>query len=246
VLRSLAPLAALVLLAAPAGPAFAEPPRYQNPIVRQRADPWVQRHTDGWYYFTASVPQYDRIEIRRSRTIQGLGEAEPTVIWRRHDNGIMSANIWAPEIHFIDGSWYIYFAAARTSARFDHRIYVLQNDSQDPLAGTWVERGRLDTGWSTFSLDATTFAHRGRRYLVWAQRDFKIPGNSNLYIAPMADPLSLAGPAVRLSVPEHEWETQGFLVNEGPAVLVHGGRVVPHLLRQRHGCPLLHGHADRR
>ena len=77
----------LVSLVVLGGGATAEPPRYQNPIVRQRTDPWVYRHADGWYYFTASVPEYDRVEIRRSRTIQGLGSAPAVVVWRRHDAG---------------------------------------------------------------------------------------------------------------------------------------------------------------
>lgn len=42
-----------------------------KPIILQRADPWIYKHTDGYYYFTASVPEYDRIEIRRSKTIMG-------------------------------------------------------------------------------------------------------------------------------------------------------------------------------
>ncbi|MCY7185891.1 hypothetical protein MK534_09240, partial [Streptococcus gallolyticus subsp. gallolyticus] len=29
---------------------------YHNPIVLERADPWVYKHTDGYYYFTGSVP----------------------------------------------------------------------------------------------------------------------------------------------------------------------------------------------
>ena len=32
-----------------------------QPLIEQRADPCIYRHTDGYYYFTASVPQYDRI-----------------------------------------------------------------------------------------------------------------------------------------------------------------------------------------
>jgi GH43 family beta-xylosidase len=91
---------------------------FHNPIVLQRADPWVYLHTDGCYYFTASVPEYDRIELRRSRTIQGLGSAEPVTIWSKYAVGPMSANIWAPEIHYIDGKWYIYFAAARVDGLF--------------------------------------------------------------------------------------------------------------------------------
>jgi GH43 family beta-xylosidase len=133
----------------------------KNPIVEQRADPWVYKHTDGFYYFTASVPEYDRIEVRRSKTIQGLGDAEPVVAWTKHEDGIMSANIWAPEIHFIDGKWYIYFAAARKDAIFDHRMYVIENDSQNPLEGNWVEKGQVRTAWESFSLDATTSEHQG-------------------------------------------------------------------------------------
>ena len=196
-----------------------------NPLIEQRADPWVLRHTDGYYYFSASVPEYDRIEIRRAETLAGLAEAEPVVVWRKRNSGIMSRNIWAPEIHYIDGKWYIYFAAARVDAPFDHRIYVLENESANPLEGTWVEKGQLRTNWESFSLDATTFAHYGSRYLVWAQRDPAIPGNSNLYIAEMSNPWTISGEQVMLTRPEYPWEVIGFLVNEGAAALIRNGRV---------------------
>ena len=26
------------------------------PLIEQRADPYIYRHSDGYYYFTASVP----------------------------------------------------------------------------------------------------------------------------------------------------------------------------------------------
>lgn len=197
----------------------------KNPIVEQRADPWVYKHTDGYYYFTASVPEYDRIEVRRSKTIQGLGDAEPVVAWTKHEDGIMSANIWAPEIHFIDGKWYIYFAAARKDAIFDHRMYVIENDSQNPLEGNWVEKGQVRTAWESFSLDATTFEHHGNLYYVWAQSDPEIEGNSNLYIAKMTNPWTLTGPQVMITTPEYDWEKIGFLVNEGAAVLKRNGKI---------------------
>lgn len=28
----------------------------KNPLIEQRADPWIYKHTDGYYYFIASVP----------------------------------------------------------------------------------------------------------------------------------------------------------------------------------------------
>jgi len=196
-----------------------------NPIVEQRADPWVYKHTDGYYYFTASVPEYDRIEVRRAAIIQGLAEAETVVAWRKHEEGPMSANIWAPEIHYIDGKWYIYYAAARADEIFAHRMYVIENDSQNPLEGTWVEKGQVKTDWESFSLDATTFEHKGKRYYVWAQRDPEIIGNSNLYIAKMVNPWTIEGPQVMITRPEYEWETIGFLVNEGAAVVKRNGKI---------------------
>jgi GH43 family beta-xylosidase len=196
-----------------------------NPVVAQRADPWVYRHTDGTYYFTGSVPAYDRIELRRAETLQGLAFAEPITIWRRHGSGPMSYHIWAPEIHFVDGRWYIYFAAGRVDEIFDIRMYVLENASPNPLEGEWVEKGQLRTNWESFSLDATTFEHHGIQYLVWAQNDPDIRGNTNLYIAEMENPWTIRGQQVMLTRPEYDWEMQGYLVNEGPAVLKRNGRI---------------------
>lgn len=202
---------------------------YLNPIVLQRADPWVYKHTDGYYYFTASVPEYDRIELRRSATIQGLQNSEAKAVWHKYETGPLSANIWAPEIHYLQGKWYIYFAAARTTETkdglFDHRMYVLETDAENPLEGAWLEKGQVHTRWESFALDATVFEHRGELYYVWAQKDPEIEGNSNLYISRMSNPWTLSGEQSMISTPEYEWEKQGFLVNEGAAVLKRNGRI---------------------
>jgi GH43 family beta-xylosidase len=200
-----------------------------TPLIPQRADPFICRHDDGYYYFTASVPEYDRVELRRARTIAGLATAAPVDIWRKPPSGPMSDLIWAPEIHFLDGRWYVYFAAAPSreirDGLFQHRIYILSTRASNPLEGPWEVAGRMDTGLDTFCLDATAFRHRGVNYFMWAQKDPAIAGNSNLYLAPMASPTRLAGAPVMLSHPEYDWEVQGFLVNEGPAVLARHGRI---------------------
>ncbi len=205
-----------------------------NPIVLQRADPCVLRH-DGQYYFTGSYPLYDRIVLRRAERLEDLQGAPEVTVWERHESGPQSRLIWAPELHRIGDAWYLYYAAAPDGTpsadepgadeTFNHRVYVLECTDPDPLAGTWVERGQVDTGWESFALDATTFVHRDAQYLVWAQQDVAIPGNSNLYIARMANPWTLDTPAVLLTRPEFDWETRVFAVNEGPSVLIRGGRV---------------------
>lgn len=200
-----------------------------EPLIRQRADPFIFRHNDGYYYFTASVPAYDGIELRRARSIGELAGAAPVMVWRKQRTGPCSDLIWAPEIHFIRGAWYVYFAAAPTREQkdelFQHRMYAIHTDSPNPLEGDWTFAGQIDTGRDTFCLDATAFEHDGRLYYVWAQKDRDIPGNSNLYIAEMKNPLELDSEPVLLSRPEYDWETRGFSVNEGPAVVKHDGHV---------------------
>lgn len=204
---------------------FGAQPPPPNPVVEQRADPHLTRHTDGYYYFAATVPEYDRIELRRAREIRALATAAPKTIWRKHATGAMGSHIWAPELHHIDGKWYVYFAAGGAEKVWDIHIYVLENASANPLEGEWTERGQLNTGWESFALDATTFVHRGTRYLAWAQKDAKIKGNTNLYLAKMASPTSIVPPAVMLSKPDLPWEQIRYWVNEGPAVIVRHGRV---------------------
>lgn len=202
--------------------------QWPNPLIEQRADPFILRHEDH-YYFIASVPEYDRLEIRRADTLAGLAQARATVIWRKHASGAASELIWAPELHRIEGKWYVYFAAAHTKKlrdnMFQHRMYVLECPDADPLQGVWTEKGQIVTQFDTFSLDATTFRHQGKQWYLWAQKAPDIPGNSNLYLSEMATPWQLKGMPVMLSKPEFDWECRGFLVNEGPAVITHGERL---------------------
>ncbi len=202
--------------------------QYMNPIVEQRADPWVYKHTDGYYYFTASVPEYDRIIIRRASTLQGLGEAEEVVVWRYHESGEMSQHIWAPEIHYINGKWYIYFAAGERDDVWKIRPFVLECTGADPLKDAWIEKGIMkkanesSEAFTDFSLDMTTFEDRGQRYSIWAEKRNNI---SNLYIDKMVNPWTIEGHEVMISTPEYPWEQIGFWVNEGAAVLKRNGNI---------------------
>jgi GH43 family beta-xylosidase len=200
---------------------------FRNPLLRQRADPHVFLHADKQYYFTSTVPEYDRIEIRRTHDLNLLSTAETKVIWRKHATGPLSKHIWAPEIHHIDAKWYIYFTASSVDAIWEIRPQVLVNESTDPFKGEWRELGQLKTGWESFSLDGTTFVHRGKRYFAWTQRG-RTPEEgkgTNIYLSEMSSPTTLAGRVALLSKPEFEWEKRKYEVNEGPAVLIRNGRV---------------------
>ena len=89
-------------------------------FIKDRADPYVTRGSDGTYYFTASYPMYgsddpegyDRIILRKATTIDGLACAEEKVIWDEKYSNTSHRFIWAPEIHEINGRWYVLFAAS--------------------------------------------------------------------------------------------------------------------------------------
>ncbi|MCI9846028.1 family 43 glycosylhydrolase [Flavobacterium pectinovorum] len=198
---------------------------FNNPIAEQRADPWVYKTDAGEYYLIATVPEYDRIVIRKANSINGLKEAKDKEVWHKHEKGVMGSHIWAPELHRIDGKWYIYFAAGESENIWNIRIWVLSNPSANPMEGKWTEEGQLKTQKESFSLDATTFEHKGKRYLIWAQN---VRGGSHgtaLVLSEMKNPTTLTGPEVILTEPEFSWEREKYNVNEGPAVIKKNGKI---------------------
>ena len=88
---------------------------YQNPFIEERADPYITLGPDGFYYFTASYPMksaddkdgYDRVILRRAKDISELASAEEITIWKVADTTLTHRFIWAPELHYIAGRWYM-------------------------------------------------------------------------------------------------------------------------------------------
>ena len=204
---------------------------YNKPWILQRADPYVYKHTDGTYYFTASIPAYDGIVLRHSDTLAGLKDAEEVRVWQKHDKGIMSEHIWAPELHYLDGKWYIYYAGGDIDDVWAIRPYILECADQDPMTGNWVEKGKMtraeedEFSFEAFSLDGTVFENRGKHYYIWAEKVGVGKQISNLYIAEMENPCKLKTVQVLLTTPDYDWERIGFWVNEGPAVMHHDGKI---------------------
>ncbi|WP_116107235.1 family 43 glycosylhydrolase [Lewinella sp. IMCC34191] len=195
---------------------------FENPLAEQRADPWVYRADDGTYYLIATVPDYDKIVISSAKSINELKEAKEKTLWEKHYSGVMGHHIWAPELHRIDGIWYIYFAAAEAEDIWKIRMWVLSNESDDPMTGEWTEEGQITSERDDFALDATTFTHHDKRYLIWAERD---GDGTSLILSEMSDPTTLTGPQVVITQPEYSWERIKYNVNEGPAVIKRDDRI---------------------
>lgn len=205
--------------------------KFNEPWILQRADPYVYLHEDGWYYFTASVPAYDGIILRRAKSLGGLADAKETYIWHKHESGPMSEHIWAPEIHYLFGKWYIYFAGGEKEDVWKIRPYVLECQGQDPMNDPWKEMGKMqraaedEFSFEAFSLDATVFENNGNWYYIWAEKVGAGKQISNLYIAQMENGYTLKTVQELLTTPDYDWERIGFWVNEGPGIIKKNGKI---------------------
>ena len=63
--------------------------KFDNPIAEQRADPWVYKTDDGIYYLIATVPEYNRIVLRKADSINDLKGATEKDIRHKHEMGLM-------------------------------------------------------------------------------------------------------------------------------------------------------------
>ena len=204
---------------------------YNEVWIQKRADPYVYKHTDGTYYFTASLPDYDGIALRKADKLFDLKDAPEKMIWKKHDKGIMSFHVWAPELHFIFGKWYIYFAAGDVDDIWAIRPYVLECRGDDPFNDEWIEKGMMQCSDEdpfsirAFSLDGTVLENHGEYYFIWAEKVGVGKQISNLYIARMESATKLSTVQVLLTTPDYDWERVGFWVNEGPAFIKHDGKI---------------------
>ena len=234
---------------------------YTNPLIYHRADPCIYKHTDGNYYFVASHTddehnlvgeyQYRYILLRKASSLEGLGDGsgqyeERCVYTKDPVAGNNSPHIWAPEVHYIDGSFYIYFTTCvDDNDCWSIRPHVMRCQG-DPMKDQWEVIGRVQTttddsiAFTDFSLDHTVLQHKGELYFFWAEKHPEVVGanvggdydenavqvNSDIYLAKMVNPWTIDSSRIcRVVEPTYNWELHGFPVCEGPAVLVRNKKV---------------------
>lgn len=213
---------------------------FTNPLLPSGADPW-SIYKDGYYYYTHTVG--DRLVLWKTRNIAELRSAPRKTVFIPPPGKPYSRGLWAPELHFIKGKWYLYFAAD-SGRNESHRIWVLQNASRDPLKGKWVMKGKVADSTDKWAIDASVFSNKGQLYMVWSGWEGDSNGRQDIYISKMKNPWTLEGGRVRLSSPNYTWERYGDLndpdnpphvnVNEGPQFLQHGDRV--YIVYSASGC----------
>lgn len=192
---------------------------FSNPIIDELApDPCIVKHNNQYYMvFT----QHNKIEVLKSQTLSNFRNAERRLVYTAPAG---SSNLWAPEIHFIRGRFYIYFTMQHGSEDANHRMYVIEaQDAENPM-GNWSSEIRLLPEEDIYAIDGTVLQYtNGELYFIWTGFP-EPPGSMNLYIARMESPTRVIPPRTLLRSPSMEWEMHGYPVNEGPFIIQKDGR----------------------
>lgn len=217
---------------------------FKNPIFQPLPDPYFWRESDGktvTYYLCKSSGR--AVNIGKSNSLISPGSTKP--IWRCPSDGAEKVwnndNLWAPELHRIDGVWYIYYAAGRPTSETNgsyvtQRTGVLRCRDNDPTTGTWEDMGMIFTGDETdfsaykrtrkatpdntiYAIDMTVFKMGKQLYAIWSGNASKTDNAQRLYIATMDNPWTINCARVELSCAELGWEKVNNSINEGPSIL---------------------------
>ncbi len=152
----------------------------------------------------------ERIVLSVLDSLEHPQRMDSVVVW----DDAFERQVWAPELHEINGLWYIYYSASN-GENCNHRNYVLQ--SIDPF-GPYIKLGAL--GDDLWGIDLTQFNWwDGKRYAVWSGWLNNEEFPQNLYIGVLEKPWRLLN-RVRLAVPEYPWERSVQPILEGPQAWV--------------------------
>ena len=220
----------MALCLAPCG-ALAEPYTlsFDNKIAETANDPWVIWHEDAYYYCWS---WHGGVCVARVRNLPDLGVGvldlpnnevvQSALVWTPEDDAY-SQELWAPELHYLNGKWYIY-VAADDGNNANHRMLCLEANTDDPLDG-FTMKGIVRVEDDRWAIDGTVLTLGEAMYFVWSGWEGDEDVGQNLYIARMEDPWTLTGERSVICQSEYNWEWVGAPIIEGPAALTLGDKV---------------------
>ena len=213
---------------------------FKSHFINLGGDPWVTYH-DGWYYYMVTGNGF---YVAKSRELERVN-SNPVSVFDMNDlndkvNFSIVSELWAPELHFIDGYWYIYFTAHDgesyvegstkkvTGTAENHRMYVLKSKTDD-AQGEYEFMGQIkelesdyinDEGYVNadynikpghWAIDQTVFKWNGKLYTAWSGWSGYKNVDQRIYIAEMSDPCTISSSRVELSRPEYAYETYSVI-----------------------------------
>lgn len=192
---------------------------FANPLVRCEGipigvtwDPFVTKH-EGKYYHCYSTK--DGVYVAVCDSLADLETAKRYKVYSSLET--LSVIAWyAPELHRIDGVWYIY-GAPRINDEGVHGMTVLRAVTDSPI-GRYENIGQISPIGGKWNIDGTPFVYREKRYFAWSEGD-------KILLSEMLSPTTLKDSGVVVARAELPFETVNGNICEAPAFLSHGGRL---------------------
>ncbi len=196
------------------------------------ADPSVLYH-DGWYYYTYAKDYMGKtaVWVRRAANFSDISASRPVLVWAEAIDPTGMKNLWAPQITFLEGRFYLYATCAYYDTANElgvtprKPVVFLSNDANDPLAG-FTYRGPMD------NVDPEVFMYLSPRFINWNGKTYMINGGffreedrvpdvkhfQTLFITEMASPTAFTGKAVAIARATERWE----ISNGGKCEILEG------------------------
>ena len=116
-------LTSTVIFAGAALISFASAATFTNPLKNPNgSDPFIV-YSGGYYYLLTTT--WTNVQITRATTLGGLKTGETKVVWS-DTTASRCCNVWAPEVHWIDNKWYIYYTAGQSADLTLQQSHVLK------------------------------------------------------------------------------------------------------------------------
>ena len=201
---------------------------FTNPLIPAKsADPFVF-YKDGFYYFM--ITENTHISVRKTERLEDVNLAEPVTVWTSPVldpvpdgwpapdtvSGYRGSNIWAPEINYINGRWYIYASGDNLNYPYKSNFVIVGDtaDAQKPYSSAiFLAKGIDGSVWQDPATD--------KIYFSWT-------GDKKIRLAEMSSPTELvANSEIIISQRDYPWEFKGpgGGINEGPVFLQKNKKV---------------------
>ncbi len=223
---------------------------FVNPIA-EGADPWVIKKDSTYYFLTDEFGK--SFVVWKSDKLTDRGISRKIFTLPNGDEKWNTQEIWAGELHYIQGKWYIYYAAGKGPEPHpdnsdimiwhSQRSGVLEcfHPNDDPTSTLWSDKGMIYTGddienWdgtvetNIWAIDATPLEMNGKLYLIWSGWEGTANMENwgftqqNLYIAEMSNPYTISSNRVKIAEPIYWWEKS----NISPQKLNEGPQILKH------------------
>ncbi|CAG7726903.1 unnamed protein product [Allacma fusca] len=183
---------------------------FKNPIFDGNSpDPSVLR-VGNYYYLTLSTAGETAITVFKSSRLTDFRNAENNTAYKATEN---QRNLWAPEMHSVDGELYIYF----TMDVGDHRNHVIKADDPENPMGNWGPPIKLLADFEHAGIDGSVLQHgNGQKYYAWAS-------TWGIWIVKMINATAVGPSRVFLRLPTSPWECDDVCINEGPFFIYNRG-----------------------